>query len=323
IGRAMTSATHAAIVEQRYAACRTLAIAARDLYRVIGDRESEADVLVRQASAAARLSMLAESRQCYEEAVSIYRSIGKRLGIAAVLVNSGIQDVRVGRLAEAERSLREAATEFAALKDLRGETACALNLSFVSLLRGDGEAAKASALQAVRLARSVPHAGYEAAALANLGSAERELGDLSAAAQHMKEGLAVRARIGESRDYADELAQLMLVQSLAREHDAAREQGEAVWSALESVSDAIFMPHLACAAAAKAFDALGDVERASALWQKAHALMESQASVIPDGAEREMFLSLPAHREIETRKSTRAPKEPSRRARGGARRVSH
>jgi DNA-binding SARP family transcriptional activator len=299
VGRAFTSATHAALIEQRYAVCRDLAVEARQVYRLIGDREGEADVILRQASAAARLSLLEEARQCYAEATAIYKSIGKRLGVAAVLANAGIHSVRLGLLDEAERSLSEAGDHFKALKDVRGQTACAVNLSYVHLIRGDAAEAKRHALKGMEFARTIAHAGYEAAALGNLGGAERDLGNLEAAVEHMQAGISIRRRsTGAAADYADDLANLMWVLVLAGATDSARALGDELATALHELSPAIFMPQFAYFAAAQAFRALGERARASDALKMAYAIVDEQAAAIAGTSERAAFLALSVNSEI-------------------------
>ena len=300
VARAITSATFAAITERKYGQCRELALEARAVYRTIGDREGEADMISRQASAAARLSLLEEARQCYEEAGAMYRAIGKRLGLAAVLANGGIHSVRLGLVYEAEKSLTEAAEQFKSLKDVRGETACAVNLSYIHLLRGAPAEAKRYALAALDLARAMPHAGYEAAALGNLGLAERDLGELDAAAGHMEEGIAVRRRLSERTEYADDIAQLAHVYVLAGNLDAARALSSELVESLRAASPAVFMPQSAFLAAALVFQALRERGRAREMLKRAQESVEEQAAAIAGPVERAAFLSMNVNRHVET-----------------------
>lgn len=300
VARAIVSATHAAISEQRYVECRALALEARELFRSIGDREGEADLVARQGSAAARLSLHDEAKRCYDEALEIYDSIGKRLGYAAVLANSGIHSVRLGRLDDAERDLALGAEQFAALKDIRGVTACKLNLSFVRLVRGDPASAKAHAVEALDLARSIPHAGYEAAALGNLGAAERDLGALESAIQHMKAGLELRGRVSGSPDFADDLSHLVLAHLVAGNAAEVRPLAGALETSLEKLSPDIFMPEFAVWVAAQSFRALGDAKRARAFLTRAHEIVATRLAAIADPAHQANLLKLRVNREIQS-----------------------
>jgi predicted ATPase len=312
VARALTSATYAAIVDQQYSACRDLAIEARDLYRLLGDREGEADVLARHASAAARLSYLDEARQCYAEAATIYEAIGKRLGLAAVLANGGLHSVRLGLLDQAETSLRAAREQFRVLQDVRGQAACAVNISYVRLLLGDADEAKRNANEALELARGMAFASYEAAALANLGLAERDLGDLNKAIEHMEAGLQIRRRLGASPDYADDLAHLAFVYVLAGKNDAAKPLLDELATTLDAPSEVVFMPQFAYWVAAQAYRALGERKRTQALLEKAHEVLTEHGSAISDPREREAFFALSVNREIEDAiKRKRWPAKPA------------
>jgi DNA-binding SARP family transcriptional activator len=298
IARTIISVTQAALYEQQYAACRSLAIEARDLYRTIGDREGEADAISRQATAAARLSMLAECRSCFDEAAAIYAAIGKRQGLAGVLVNRGIHCVRVGLLDEAERSLRACLDVFSTLKDLRGQAASAINLSYVRLFRGDPGEARVYAAEGLGFAREAGHAMYEAAALGNLGAAERDLGELDAGIKHMQEGIAARRRLNRPGDYADDIAHLLAAHLAAGDIDAVRSLNEEFAESLATSAPAIFLPQFAYWIAARAFRELEDRARMRSMLDRGHAIVQEQIDSIEGAAEKESYASLPVNRAI-------------------------
>jgi tetratricopeptide (TPR) repeat protein len=299
IARTIISVTQAALYEQQYEACRALAIEARELYRTIGDREGEADAISRQATAAARLSMLAEARRCFEEAAVIYAAIGKRHGVAGVLVNRGIHSVRNGMLDEAERSLRASLDEFCTLKDLRGQAASAINLSYVRLFRGDPADAKVHASAALAYSRAANHAMYEAAALGNLGAAERDLGEFDAAIKHMKQGLAIRRRLNRPGDYDDDIAHLIAAYLASGDVGAVRDLSEELAGSLATSSPAIFLPQFAHWVAARAFRELGDEKRMRLMLDRGHAIVRDQVSSIEGAAEKASYLSLLVNQDIE------------------------
>jgi DNA-binding SARP family transcriptional activator len=299
IARTIISVTQAALYEQQYAACRSLATEARDLYRTIGDREGEADAISRQATAAARLSLLSEARSCFEEAAAIYAAIGKRQGLAGVLVNGGIHCVRVGLLDEAERSLRASLDVFYTLKDLRGQAASAINLSYVLLFRGNPGEAKIFAANGLESARAAGHALYEAAALGNLGAAERDLGELDAAIAHMKQGLAARRRLNRPGDYADDIAHLLAAHLAAGDVDAVRELSEEFMASLATSAPAIFLPQFAHWIAARAFRELDDRAKMQLMLDHGHAIVKEQIDSIEGAAEKATYAGLPVNRAIE------------------------
>ena len=85
-----------------------------------------------------------------------------------------------------------------------------VNASFVKLQLGDPRSAKSLAESALAAAREIAFPLFEAAALANLGNAERALGHPTLAIEYMEAGIAARRPIQESRDYVDDLADLTL-----------------------------------------------------------------------------------------------------------------
>lgn len=300
LARALSAATHAAIASQRYAECLDLTYEARELCRRVGDLDAEADVIVRQGAALTRLARFEDARERYDEAAAIYTAIGKRHGAAAVAVNGAIVSVHLGLLDAAETSMRAAHGLFVTLEDVRGQAASAINLGFVHLLRKDPLAAKQVSLAALELACSMEHAHYQASALANLGQAERDIGDLDSAIDHMSQCVAIRRARGTLADNVDDLVNLAYVYMLAGESDAAMPLAQEMWPSLESMTTAVvFMPQFALWMAAQVYRGLGDRERSQTMLARAHDAVERQASMIVSAAEREVFLGLDAHREIE------------------------
>jgi tetratricopeptide (TPR) repeat protein len=202
-------------------------------------------------------------------------------------------------LDEAEASMRKAHALFTSLGNVRGQAACAINLGFVQLMRKNPAAAKETSLAALDIARSMQHAHYEASALANLGQAERDLGDLLGAIEHMSACVAIRRARGTPADNIDDIVNLAYVYVLAGDLEAARPLADEMWPALDSTSTVVFMPQLALWMAAQVFRGLGDRERAKAMLAKAHEAVEKQASLIVSVTERSCFLGLESHREIE------------------------
>jgi DNA-binding SARP family transcriptional activator/tetratricopeptide (TPR) repeat protein len=298
VARAMMSVTYGALMEQRYDVCRALSKEARELYKMIGDREGEGDAIARQASGSARMSLMREALACYDEAAEIYRAIGKRQGLAGVLVNRGIHSVKVGLFDDADRSLRAALPYFRELKDRRGQAACAVNLSYLALLRGDPAEAQTQALAGIEHARSSEHAVYEAAALGNLGAAERDLGNLPQAIAHMKEGLEIRRRLTRPADYADDIAHLICAQLSAGDLSAVRELNAELAAPLLDESTVMLLPQFAHWISARAYRALGDEKSTNAAVERAYAILEEQSALIEGAAERATYLSLAVNREI-------------------------
>jgi hypothetical protein len=201
---------------------------------------------------------------------------------------------------DADRSLRAALRHFRELKDLRCQAACAINLSYLALLRGDPEEARTQALAGIEQARSSGHAVYEAAALGNLGAAERDLGDLERAITHMKEGLAIRRRLTRPADYADDIAHLICAQLSAGDLNAVRELNAELSESLSGESTTMFLPQFAHWIAARAFRVLGDEKATELALERAYSILHEQAALIEEAPERATYLSLAVNREIQS-----------------------
>ena len=126
------------------------------------------------------------------------------------------------------------------------------------LFCGDPGEAKVYAAEGLESARAAGHALYEAAALGNLGAAERDLGEFDAAIAHMKEGLATRRRLNRPGDYADDIAHLLAAYLAAGDIDAVRATNDELAESLATSAPAIFLPQFAYWIAARAFRELGD-----------------------------------------------------------------
>jgi tetratricopeptide (TPR) repeat protein len=153
-------------------------------------------------------------------------------------------------------------------------------------------------MKALELARSIPHAGYEAAALANLGGAERELGQIDAAIDHMDAGLAIRRTLATPGDFLDDLAHLALVSLMAGDAPKARALMDEFSESLATASPAIFMPQFAFWVGARAYKELDELERARAMLARAHAIVIEQAEAIANQDDRARYMDLAVNREV-------------------------
>ncbi len=157
-------------------------------YREIGDREGEAEAGTRVASALSFQMRFEEASAEFAAAASIYRALGNRLQLAYLLFNRTGSQIQLGLLEDARTSLTDALEIFEAVDDWRGRAVALTNLSMVRLLQQAPSEAKDLGVRALDASRKIANSVIEAAALANLGNAERELGDVDAALEHMRRG---------------------------------------------------------------------------------------------------------------------------------------
>ena len=293
------AASSSALMLHDLTGCIDLARTARELYTSLGDRESEADALARIATSFARLGRHDEARAHNVEAAAIFETIGKRQGLAIAVLNLGLISCRIGVLGRAIAEFERAALLFRSMHDTRGQAVCAINLACLRLRRGASTEAKADALLALELARRMKHGVYEAEALANLGAAERDLGQLDVAIEHMRLGLSKQLETGRVSDRANDLADLALAYHLSGDSAAACVAVDEVLTSAHSASDLSLWPQNLYWIAARIYrGARRDAEWPPVL-ETAHQLMHERGGVLTDAAEREEFFTLPLNREIE------------------------
>jgi len=284
IARATMTAGTAALIQQRFAECIDLCVAAQELHRAMGDREGEADALGRQASAALRLFRFDEARRANSAAAAIFQAIGKRQGLALRRVNDCILAMRLGMFEQAREGATAAMALFEDLDDLRGRTVATVNLSALELWTGHLAAAKSLARKAIELARELKNPTMESAALANLGAAERDLGEVSEAIVHMEQGLALRRGISRAADNLQDLADLALGYVQARDLKRAQEVADEMIAAAEESTEGAMWPQYVFLAAAKVYKSLKKPARAGVLIARARAALEKFAAAVPDDA---------------------------------------
>ncbi|HZZ64879.1 MAG TPA: AAA family ATPase [Candidatus Baltobacteraceae bacterium] len=283
---AMTSAA-LAIMRRDFPRALTDSTEAQRRYREIGDREGEAEAGVRVASALSFQVRFEEAAAEFAAAAAIYRSLGNRLQLAYLLFNQTGSQMQLGLLEDARASLMTALEIFQAFDDTRGRAVVLTNLSMVRLLQQQATEAKELGARALQLSREIANSVIEAAALANLGNAERELGELDAALTHMNEAIAVRERLGRPATF-EELADLALAQLKAGDQGALRTAHDIMSRAQTSGENTVW-PHYCFWAAARVYHDSGDEAGAAAALQRAREHVALQLSAITDERSREAF----------------------------------
>jgi len=213
-------------------------------------------------------------------------------------VNTAMLLANLGRYAESLALDRRAATLFQWLDDARGQAVCAINLAWHATLQGDYGTAFDAATHGLELARAMNSPLYEAYALYNLGAAERELGRLPAAIEHMQAGIALRQTLGQSVEYATDLCDLTIAYLRVGNIDSARQTADEMLGLLAAAPEQMTYPQYLLWAASQAYQASGATQRASALLAEAYTVLQQKASAIPDPESRASFLQMPFNREL-------------------------
>ena len=287
IARGVTAAMSAQLFESAVAGARE----ALEHFRMLGDRVGEARALTNVAAASVRLAHWQEAREANVAAAAISESIGDRHGAARAQMNLGMLLARCGDLAGARELVRSARDQHVRSGDRRAQTASYVNESFLALWLGNARDAKSLATEALRLARDMDHESFIATSLANLGAAERDLGELDAAIAHMEEGLAIQMRLDRMSDGVSDLADIALAHVTNGNVTAARARSEQILALDETwTASAIFPPYplwiVACV-----FHWSGD-ERANEVYARAWRLATTFARSIEIPELRERFEAL-------------------------------
>ncbi len=296
--RALDVAAVASLLRQDYRDCFELTTRALALHLATNDREGEAASRGRLAVTAAWLADYEAALREFERTLETYESIGNKRGLAVTHTNRTLLLMRLGLFEDALESIERSNALFEIAHEQRTVVANRVNASFVKLQQGDPETAKSLAESALALAREIAFPIFEAAALANVGNAERALGNPAKAIEHMEAGIAMRRPIQEARDYVDDLADLTLAYADAGRAGEALRQAEEL-EAIVSVSiDGALWPHYAWWAIGRGLAAGGDAERASEAEARACEELGRFAGRIADDRTREAFLSIPINARI-------------------------
>jgi tetratricopeptide (TPR) repeat protein len=285
-------------IMHRFDECLALAESAKESFVWLGDREGEATALGRAATALALLGRDAEAREVNLAAASIFESIGKPQGAAVVLVNASLRGCRFSLFASAVPFFERALAIFTAIEDVYGQAVCATNLSCCHLELGDPGHAKRCASEALVHAGGVKNKVLLAEALANLGAAERDLGELDAAIAHMEAGIAQRADDQRRGDRLNDQADLSLAHLYRGEITRAVRLVDdfTVGAADDDVLN--LWPHKLSWYAARTYRAAGRLDDARRFLERAYAVMQERSAILLDEDERAEFERLPLHRAI-------------------------
>jgi DNA-binding SARP family transcriptional activator len=295
----LRAASAAAFAREDFAASQALAGQMLEVCQTMGDRSGMADAHLRLGTIAMRFFRIEESRTHYHAALQLYTSMGNRQRQAAALINAGMLAVNLGRYDQGIESFRQAARLFEVLSDVRGQAIGTLNLSYTALAQGNYALAHATALRSLELTRQMNSSLLEASALANLGAAERELGQLDQAIVHMEAGLALRRTFNQPAELGTDLCDLTIAYLRANRFAAAQQSVTELLELNQQAASQMLHPQYILWVAAQTDRAGGDTVRAVQRLHEAHAVLQQRAAAIPDLESRTTFLNLSFNREIQ------------------------
>ncbi len=296
--RALSMVATALILRQEYRAAFDHSQRSLEIFLAMNDREGEAYSRGRLAATATYLGDYALALREFDRAIAAYDSFGNKRGLALTYANRTVLQMKSGLFHEAMDSIKRSNALLDVVHEKRTTCVNQVNESFLHLQLGDLAAAKSMAQTALQTAREIGFPGFEAAALSNLGNAERLLGNARAAIAHTEAGIALRRPIQEPHEFVDDLSDLVLA------YVADERSGDALAAAseLEPLSRNNFAgamwPHYAWWAMAQGYAAAGKSHEAQLAAQRGREELERFAASIDDDDRRRSFLSLSVNRAV-------------------------
>ena len=295
LARATTVAGREALVRQDFTGARKLYDSALSLHRESGDRVAEADALTNLAYLESRFGRFDQSRAHLEASMQLHESTGDDRAFADALVSLAYNDMRSGRTASSEASMRRARAAYERIGDARGRMITDINLSFILLRSGDAHGSRAHAQAALEESRALGNPVQEAAALGQLGAAERDCGDLPTAVAHLERALSLRMGRDNSVDVLGDRLELALAYQrngqIAEAMDLANSLAA---SEAETLTWPYYLPWVVGTILSESST---EGQRAQAFLKRAASELEAYASGM-DGETRSDFLRLPLNRTI-------------------------
>ncbi|MCP4658815.1 MAG: tetratricopeptide repeat protein, partial [bacterium] len=214
---------------------RNLLQRALTTYREIGDKRSEANVLVTLGNVFMEEGRPAAAEKRYYEALAVCKELNPRsLTTARVLLNIGVKFHTQGELAAALEKYQEAQARFAELGDPVDSAITQTNIAEIHYLRGNLDRAREMHENALAIRREIGDRNGEAYDTFRLGKVFAAKGWLFVARDKYEEALAARDRMGETiaaEGIRVELASLALLQGRTDEAERlARQAEEVLWA---------------------------------------------------------------------------------------------
>lgn len=297
--RTLSAASLAAYVNTDYVRAHDLAQQGLDICRAIGDREGEADFLLRLGNIESRRFAIDESIALFSSALRIYESLGKRQGEAAILVNRGLLLIKVGQYEDALDAFRRARVIFSQSNDLRGLTICAINVGMVAFLQRRYESARRLSRRAVELSTRLGMPHLLCVSLGNLGASERELFDLENAVTHSEEALRLRRRIAPA-DIGSDLADMGLTYLRTGELRKSSRLADEIARLGTPALNSVIFPQNVLWIAAQIYRDAQKPDRYLDLLARAARSRDERLALVPEGSWRDRYRALPFNGEIQS-----------------------
>lgn len=240
-----------------------------------------------------------EARHHLESALKLYIRLQSAKMKALSLESLGLLAITLGRLVEGQHYFEQALKIMQEQSNLSSEEAIEyINLAETASLQQDFALEKKYALLGIDRSRKIGNTYLEGHALYGLGEAERELGDLDNAIQHMREARAIFLRLELPLETPGVLSDLALgYLKSGRLPDALDCITDllAIFPEAETTRDD---PQRSLWAGVQVLRAAGQSERAAELLARAYHLIQQKLALIPDLESREAYANLVFNRRI-------------------------
>lgn len=273
--------------------------------RQLLESAQQAHDLMWQASAHRLMGMayqrqfrVVEARQRLNAALDLYRQIQKPKGQALTLQTIGHVECSLGNYTAAVQNYEQAYQLQERLGDRNGMASDAINIGCAASFEGEYALEKEYAQRAVLLSREIKNHFLEGMALQNLGDAERELGDLDSARQHLTEALSLLEDDSLLLERVSVQTDLALVSWKAGDLPLAVQTTEMFLAAYPKVDGKDDNVHRFLWTAARILRADGQAERAAQALAQAYATFQRDLAAIPEAEARRSFTDIRHNRQI-------------------------
>lgn len=177
-----------------------LSLAARDIFRQLGDRRGEAEITGNLGVLANRKNEPRRALEFFEQALLILRAENDRDHEARVLRSIGVTYNNLGEPFKAVEFLEKALAINRADKELLGISSALISLSVLSRNTGEAQKAIEQLNEALTLVRQIGNRRNEAICLNNLGALYEYLGETQTARDYYEKSLSLTREL-KMRDY--------------------------------------------------------------------------------------------------------------------------
>jgi len=182
--------------------------AARELYRAVGDRRTEAIILNNIGDIYSSLGEKQQALEYFNQALPIVREVGDRRGEAITLSNIGGVYSDLGEKQQALDYYHQALPILRAVGDRKTEAGILNNIGSVYSSLGEKQQALEYYHQSLPLSREVGNRRGEATTLSNIGGVYYYLGEKQQALDYLNQALPILRAVGDRRGEATTLSNI-------------------------------------------------------------------------------------------------------------------